>query len=66
MNGGNTKKKGKGKGKGAIHWMFLIPGHVYASDVYASSEAEARAWYRKRYGYLRLPNGTQVWRKVDP
>ena len=49
-----------------IHWMLWIPGRVYASDVYADSEAEARRWYRERYGYSRLPNGTQVWRKVAP
>lgn len=59
---GNAKRKGKG----AIHWMVCVPGCIYASDVYASSEAEARAWYRNRYGYLRLPNGTQVWRKNEP
>ncbi len=49
-----------------IHFMLWIPGRVYASDVYAESEAEARRQYRERYGYGRLPKGTQVWEKVEP
>lgn len=43
------------------HWLVRTPGNFYPFDIYADSEAEARAKARKFEGVTRLPAGTDVW-----
>jgi len=45
-----------------IHFMCHVPGEVYAVDVYALSEKDAREQVRERFGLRRLPAGTAFWK----
>ena len=43
-------------------WWAHMPGMVYAINIYADSEREAREKFRKFLKVDRLPNGSAVWR----
>lgn len=42
-------------------WFAHAPGMVYAVNVYARNEREAREAFRKFLNVARLPNGSAVW-----
>jgi hypothetical protein len=42
-------------------FWFHCPGMVYAGNVYARNEREARAAARESLGVSRLPAGSAVW-----
>jgi len=44
------------------HYYAHAPGMVYAISVWAKSEREARAEFRRFLGRKRLPAGSAVWR----
>ena len=47
------------------HYHFHWPGMIYAANVDAHNEREARAIVRSWYGFKRLPNQTAFWIKKE-
>ena len=45
-----------------VRWYAHAPGMVYAVNVYAKDEREAREKLRAFLGVKRLPPGSAVWK----